>query len=272
MSMHSFQASDGLRLAYALDDYTDPWRGADTVILVHAAMGSAKRFYAWVPHLAGEFRVARIDLRGHGATEVPGPDQLSPQRLVQDIVELGDHLGAPRFHVGGSSAGAVIAEKVAIDHPERVLTLGAFAATGGIRHALQDQGSWVQRIGERGLAQFLRDTIADRVDLNTVPAGFVDWFIAESAKSPVEVLARFVPMMRSFEVLDELQRIRCPTLAIAPGGDPIHKLEHYSVLAERIPRCEFIVYEGLPHNITDAVPDRCARDYRRFLLAHREAA
>ena len=271
MGMHSFKASDGLGLAYALDDYTDPWRAADTVILLHAAMGSSRRFYAWVPHLAGEFRVVRLDLRGHGGTEAPGPGQLSPQRLVQDVVELADHLGAARFHVGGSSAGAVIAEKVAIDHPQRVITLGAFAATAGIRHALQDQGTWVQQIGERGLAQFLRDTIADRVHLPTAPAGFVEWFIAESAKTSVEVLARFVPMMRGFEVLDELHRIGCPTLAIAPGGDPIHKLEHYSVLAERIPDCELLVYEGLPHNITDAVPDRCAQDYRRFLRAHREA-
>jgi len=268
MSRRTFKASDGLEIAYALDDYTDPWRAADTVILVHAAMGSSTRFYAWVPHLAGEFRVVRIDMRGHGASGIPGPDQLSEARIVKDVAELADHIGATRFHVGGSSAGAVVAEKVAIDYPERVLTLGAFAATAGIRHALQDQNSWVQKIGERGLAGFLRDTIADRVDLKSAKPGFVDWFIAESSKTPVEVLARFVPMMRRFEVLDDLHRIRCPTLAIAPGGDPIHKVDHYRVLQERIPDCEFIVYDGLPHNITDAVPDRCAEDYRRFLLKH----
>jgi pimeloyl-ACP methyl ester carboxylesterase len=127
----------------------------------------------------------------------------------------------------------------------------------------------VQQIGEQGLATFLRATIADRVDLKSATPGFVDWFIAESARTPVDVLARFVPMMRNFEVLDDLHRIRCPTLAIAPGGDPIHKMEHYRVLQEKIPNCEFIVYDGLPHNITDAVPDRCAEDYRRFLLKHK---
>ena len=62
--MNKFKASDGLAIAYALDDYTDPWKPADTVILVHAAMGSSKRFYAWVPHLARESRVVRIDMRG----------------------------------------------------------------------------------------------------------------------------------------------------------------------------------------------------------------
>jgi 3-oxoadipate enol-lactonase len=270
-AMQAFKASDGLAIAYALDDCTDPWKPADTLILVHAAMGSSKRFYAWVPHLARDFCVVRIDMRGHGQSGIPGPSQLSPQRLVQDVVELADHVGATRFHVAGSSAGAIVAEKVAIDHPERALSLAAFAGTGGIKHAHQDQLSWVRRIGEQGLAAFLRDTIADRVDLRTAAPGFVDWFIAESARTPVSVLERFVPMMREFVVIDELHRIRCPVLAVAPGGDPIHSIENYRALPDRIPGCEFIVYEGLPHNITDAVPDRCAQDLKRFLLKHRAA-
>ena len=36
-------------------------------------------------------------------------------------------------------------------------------------------------IGSRGLAAFLHETIADRMDLSQVEPGFVDWFIAESA-------------------------------------------------------------------------------------------
>ena len=270
-NMQKFKASDGLTIAYALDGYTDPWRPADTLILIHAAMGSSRRFYAWVPHLARDFRVIRIDMRGHGATEVPGPGHLDQARLVKDIVELADHAGAKRFHVAGSSAGSIVAEKVAIDYPERVLSLAAFAGTGGIKHALQDQNSWVKRIGEKGLAAFLRETIADRVDLSSADPGFVDWFIAESAKTPVPVLERFVPMMREFVVIDDLHRIRCPVLAVAPGGDPIHTVDNYRALPDRIPGCEFIVYEGLPHNITDAVPDRCAQDLRRFLLKNKSA-
>jgi 3-oxoadipate enol-lactonase len=267
--MQKFKASDGLTLAYALDDFTDPWKPADTLILIHAAMGSSKRFYAWVPHLARDFRVVRIDMRGHGQSEAPGPGQLDQQRIVKDIVELADHVGAQRFHVAGSSAGAIVAEKVAIDYPDRVLSLAAFAGTGGIKHALQDQNSWVKRIGEKGLAAFLRETIADRVDLKTAEPGFVDWFIEVSAKTPVPVLERFVPMMREFVVIDDLHRIRCPVLAVAPGGDPIHTVDNYRALPDRIPGTEFIVYEGLPHNITDAVPDRCAEDLKRFLLKHR---
>ena len=270
-NMRSFKASDGLEVAYALDDYTDPWRSPETVILVHAAMGSSTRFYAWVPHLARDFRVLRIDMRGHGMTQMPAPDQLTPERIVKDIVELADHVGAAKFHVGGSSAGAILSEKVAIDHPDRVLSLAAFCGTGGVKHGLQDHATWVQKIGDKGLAAFLRETIHDRVDTKKTDPGFVDWFIEESGVTSVEALKRFIPMMRKFEVLDDLHRIRCPTLAVAPGDDPIHTIDQFQVLPDKIANCEFIVYDGLPHNITDAVPDRCAEDYRRFLLKHRSA-
>ena len=66
----------------------------------------------------------------------------------------------------------------------------------------------------------------------------------------------------------ELDRIRCPTLIVVPGADPIHQLDEYELLKAKIKQCEFVVYEGMPHNITDTVPDRCAGELLRFLKAH----
>ena len=122
--MHSLRAGDGVTLRYALDDYTDPWAPAETLFLLHAAMGSSRRLYKWVPLLARDFRVVRPDMRGHGQSDVPGEGVLSPGRLVQDVLELADHLGCERFHLAGSSAGAIISLQLALDHPNRVKTLG----------------------------------------------------------------------------------------------------------------------------------------------------
>ena len=47
--MHSFVTSDGVRLNYYIDDYTDPWTKPATVVMLHPAMGSAKRYYSMVP-------------------------------------------------------------------------------------------------------------------------------------------------------------------------------------------------------------------------------
>ena len=90
----TFRASDGNRIAYTIDDFTDPWTPAQTLLLLHAAMGSSKRWYAAVPPLCRHYRVVRMDLRGHGRSQVPPAEQpLTLDRLVTDVVELLDHLG-----------------------------------------------------------------------------------------------------------------------------------------------------------------------------------
>lgn len=267
--MECFTTSDGLRLRYVIDDYTDPWLKKNTLVMLHAAMGSSRRFYAWVPHLAQEFRVVRMDMRGHGDSDAPGADQLGFERLGRDVIELLDHLGIESTHLAGSSAGGIIAQSVAIRHPQRVKSLASFAAVPGMKNSKKtDRGAWLAKIGSKGIAGFLRETIADRVAVDRVEPGFVDWFIAESARTNVEALSRFVPMMVQIDLVPDLSKIRCPVLIVVPGADPILSVDEYRLIEQQIPHCEFVVYDGMPHNITDEVPDRCAQDLRRFLLKH----
>src|SRR6266436_4444862 len=99
VSVKCFTASDGIRLGYCIDDFTDPWKKAPVLLLLHAAMGSSKRYYAWVPPLSRHYRVVRMNLRGHGSSEIPSPDrELTLERLVEDVAELMDHLGCASAH------------------------------------------------------------------------------------------------------------------------------------------------------------------------------
>ena len=268
--MEYFTTSDDVRLGYVVDDFTDPWTPPQTLVLVHAAMGSSKRLYAWVPRLARDFRVVRLDLRGHGASQVP--DDALPftlDRLARDVVELFDHLRVDRVHLAGSSAGAIISMKVAIDYPHRLLSLADFASTPGLGPSNVDAERWVAHIQRKGVRGFLAETIADRFDLAQVDPRFVEWFLDESAKTSAAWLARFVPLMRSVDLTADLPKIRCPMLAVVPDHDPISSMAQYEVIRDRVPKVKFVVYRGLPHNITDAVPDRCAEELHRFLLDQR---
>src|SRR2546423_13413017 len=91
--MHTFNASDGMRIAYYVDDFTDPWRAAPTLLMLHSAMSSAHRFYSMVPGLARHYRVVRMDSRGHGRSQVP-PNNVphDKERITKDVVELLDTL------------------------------------------------------------------------------------------------------------------------------------------------------------------------------------
>ena len=75
--MKRFLATDGVSIAYTIDDYTDPWReGAPTAILLHAGMGSSKRWIPMVPSLARRFRVVRMAFAGVAAAMVGGQHNL----------------------------------------------------------------------------------------------------------------------------------------------------------------------------------------------------
>src|SRR5258708_5040537 len=105
MAAAEFTVSDGIKLAYTVDDYTDPWRQADTLLLLHAAVGHAKRFYAWVPGLCRHYRVVRLDLRGHGASDVPPESsRLDMDRLVRERTQLVSQLGVEGCHISRPSA------------------------------------------------------------------------------------------------------------------------------------------------------------------------
>lgn len=273
--MMTFETSDKLRVAYVVDDFTDPWRPSETLILLHAAHGCCRRLHTWVPHLSRDFRVVRPDLRGHGASQVPvAADDLTIERLVRDVVELCDHLGCAQVHLAGSSAGAMIALRTAIDHPDRVSTLALFAATAGMKGTAFDFDLWVAAIKAKGIRTFLADSLWHRFDLSTTDPRLIEWWLdlAAATNSDLDYAARFVAVMRNLDLRPDLSRIVCPSLAVVPSSDPEHSLAEYEVLRDGIHGLRFVVVDAAYHNITDAIPDRCARELHAFLAAPRACA
>jgi len=268
--MQTFTASDGLEIRYAVDDFSDPWRPQETLFLLHAAMGSSRRLYKWVPTLSRHFKVVRPDMRGHGLTGMNGSNQLSLARLTQDVIELADHLGVKKFHLAGSSAGAIVSMQTTLDFPDRIATLTNFASTPGLKNSLIQPEQWIAKIKAKGLRAFLEETIYDRFPKDADP-GFLKWFIDEASKTSEELLYRFVPLMKEVDQTDRLPEIKCPMLNVMPGHDPLGTPEQYAIIKKKVPHSEYVIYEGLAHNITDAVPVRCAEELLRFLLKYRAA-
>ena len=50
-----------------------------------------------------------------------------------------------------------------------------------------------------------------------------------------------------------------------PGAETVGSVATYDVMRERIPDVQLIAYEGLPHNIGESAPERCAEDVLAFL-------
>ena len=262
-NMKTFAAADGLKLAYYVDDFTDPWRTPDTLLLLHAAMGSALRWFNWVPRLARRYRVVRLDLRGHGNSAVPAPEQpFSLAHLVGDALQLLDLAGAGSAHIVGNSAGGYVAQQLAIHHPGRVRTLALFGSTPGLKHS--HAPTWIPRIGEVGLKRFLADTIAERFDQSADPE-HVAWFIEQAGSNDPAFIGRFVLHMCTHDFMEDLHKVRAPTLIVAAGREQIGHASAYEQMRDRIAGAELSEIDTAGHNICDGYAGRCVDLLEDFL-------
>jgi 3-oxoadipate enol-lactonase len=262
-NMKTFDAADGLKLAYYVDDFTDPWRTPDTLLLLHAAMGSALRWFNWVPRLARRYRVVRLDLRGHGNSAVPAPEQpFSLAHLVGDALQLLDLAGAGSAHIVGNSAGGYVAQQLAIHHPGRVRTLALFGSTPGLKHS--HAPTWIPRIGEVGLKRFLADTISERFDQSADPE-HVTWFIEQASSNDPAFIGRFVLHMCTHDFMEDLHEVRAPTLIVAAGREQIGHASAYEQMRDHIAGSELSEIDTAGHNICDGYAGRCVDLLEDFL-------
>lgn len=259
--MH-FIASDGRRIGYDIDDFTPPWKTPETVLLLHPAMGWRGRWFSWVPRLAQHYRVVRMDLRGHGDSEVPPRDEpLLMDRLVRDVRELIATIGGGAVHGVGNSAGGYILQRLAIDSPEHLRTLALYGSTPGLKNS--NAASWVAPIRAMGLREFIATTVPDRFPRDADP-GMVEWYLDGVGRNDAEYIVKFVTLMTQQDYAQEMPRIACPTLVVIPGAFGVSPGDAYEPM-RAIPDVTVKTYANAQHVVCDFMPDRCLDDLFAFL-------
>ncbi|MGZ5122515.1 MAG: alpha/beta fold hydrolase [Burkholderiales bacterium] len=157
-----------LDIHYELADYTPPWRGTppETFLLYHGYARNMLFWHRWVPLLAGNYRVLRLDARGCGETTIP--PEGSPytfEQLAGDAIGLMDALGIERVHWVGESSGGIVGMTAALESPDRLQTLtlcdtpfkrsaqiaSTYTLGEGSRAAAFDNTAWVDGADRRCL-------------------------------------------------------------------------------------------------------------------------
>lgn len=110
--MNSFEAADGVRLAYHRNGDGDP---------LVCVPGGPMQSSTYLGDLGGVSPLARLDPRGTGGSAVPSdPTSYRCDRQADDVEAFRRHLGVDRLDLLGHSAGAAVAVSYAARHPERV--------------------------------------------------------------------------------------------------------------------------------------------------------
>jgi pimeloyl-ACP methyl ester carboxylesterase len=225
----------------------------EPVVLV---MGLGGDHLAWgfqIPVLAASYRVIAFDNRGAGQTDQPDAPY-TIRGMARDTVGLLDGLGIERAHVVGVSMGGMIAQEMALNHPERVRSLQihcSLARPDAYMRALVEAWRVVRtelsrEASLRALALwfFAADTWAARPD-------FVEMTIQMSLTNPypqsLTGFLRQTDAILGHDTLDRLETIRCPTLVSVGVEDILVPPRFAREIAARIRGAELVTIPDAGH-------------------------
>ena len=260
------QRPDGCKLFYVIDDFTDAWTRAPTVLFVHGLAESTEAWRAWVPHFARRYRVVRVDLRGFGrSTPMPEAFEWNIDVLVDDLVALIRHLEVGRVHLVGAKSGGSMTLKLAADHPALVHTLTAVTPpVVGPQGAIE----WREMIPKRGMREWASVTMQGRLGSN-VSQGEMDWWIDNiQSKTAVSTMLGYLRWVPGMDIRADVAKIACPTLIINTTGSSLRAADSYKEWQPRIRDSRLVTIEGDAWHAAGAYPDRCAEETLKFIGAH----
>jgi tetratricopeptide (TPR) repeat protein len=115
---------DGTRLMYVERGDAD----GTPVVLLHGYTDSMRSYQRVLPHLPQSLRIFAVTQRGHGGSDKPEGSYTSDV-FARDVAAFLDSLGLERAVIVGHSMGSTVAQRFAVEYPQRTQALvleGAF--------------------------------------------------------------------------------------------------------------------------------------------------
>ncbi|MFS4094619.1 alpha/beta fold hydrolase [Streptomyces sp. AF1A] len=199
---------DGAALTY--DDEGPRDAAGVPLVFIHGWTADRHRWDHQMAHFSQGRRVIRLDLRGHGDSTGAGVRRIA--ELAEDVLALLDHLEAERFVLIGHSMGGMIAQTIALAHPDRV---AGMVLVGSIGRMTYSRGRGLLMAAST-LVPFKLFVAANmkRAFAPGYPREEVRAHIRAAAGTPREVVMTLYGAMRAFDVLDRVGAIRTPTLMV----------------------------------------------------------
>ena len=282
-------------------EYESFGRDSDPAILL--IMGFASQMTMWQTALCEQlaakgFRVIRFDNRdiglsthlGHlpapNAAELMGklmsgqpvevPYQLDD--LAADAAGLLKALGIKSAHIIGASMGGMIAQLVAINHPDVTKSLISVMSTTGRRDLPPAKPEAMAAL----MAQPASDSRADRIatGLNVVkvlgspvyPGTDEELLAAVSAAvdrapyDPAGVARQLGAIVAAQPRNEKLKKLHCPAMVLHGADDPIIPVEAGKDTAASIPGCELFIGPGMVHDFTNAILPLYLKRFGDFVM------
>jgi pimeloyl-ACP methyl ester carboxylesterase len=193
--------------------------------------------------------------------------------MAADAVALLDALGIERAHAVGASMGGMIAQTLAIEHPQRLLSLTSIMSNTGeagfgqptpaalkalLSPSPSERSAYVAAAGARGMVWASR-RYGDRGLVEEMAGRGYDRCFC-----PAGVTRQLAAMIASGPRAEGLRRLRLPTLVIHGLDDTLIQASGGERTAELVPGARLLLLEGMGHDRPEQLwPELC-----RAILEH----
>lgn len=205
-----------------------------------------------------------VDHRGCGRSATGPAESYTMDNNIDDLDALRAHLGLERISVLGSSYGGMVAQGYAIKYPERVANLVLVSTAPSYRFLADAQ----RIVKERGTPEQVR--VCERLWAGTFESFeqlreyyelmaplYSTTFKAEEfepsyrrgTRSFIALNQGFGGFLRTYDYIEQLSQICCPTLVVCGVHDWICPPNHSQLIAELIPRAQLKIFANSSHSV-----------------------
>ena len=222
------------------------------LLLIHGFTGNLRNWVLQAPVLTRGFRMVSLDLRGHGHSEKPTrPEDYSLELMAEDVWGLLQHLAIDGCYLIGHSMGGMVAQHLALAHPEpvRALVLVDTAAEVTSTMRTQEGARLVEIARDQGMEAVFEEQLrinpmADQIRGQPQLLGLWRQQFLLTSREAYIYCARAI--VRRKPLLDKLHAIEVPTLIICgENDDPM--VEASRRMHERIAGSELVIIHGAGH-------------------------
>jgi pimeloyl-ACP methyl ester carboxylesterase len=264
------KGSGGARIHYQVHGSSSSHQ---KVVLLHG-LGLSSRFWFDQPARLSSgpdpWQVIAVDNRGVGRSDRPfGPYTMGV--MADDVAAVLEHARIDRAYVVGISLGGMIAQHVAMRHPERVDGLVLLGTSAGFPHmrlprarslmsflTLPFDGRLKQKKVHRSFARLL----LGRGDVHRSAELLAGWPAAlQTDPTPTRVfISHLAAAVFSHSAGQKgLQRVSCPTVIVTGDDDALLPHHNSHTLARLVPRAYLEVIPGAGHIIHASHPEAVRR-------------
>jgi pimeloyl-ACP methyl ester carboxylesterase len=207
------------------------------------------------------YRAVRFDNRDVGLSTKtpPGGADYTLSDMAADGIAVLDALEIDRAHVAGRSMGGMIVQLMAIEHPERVVSLCSIMSTTGdptVGGASDEALTALRTATPRDRAGYIEHSVASgRIICGTL----FDEATARDAAAeaydrcfhPAGALRQMAAIMAAPDRTDALRRLDVPALVVHGRLDPLIRLDGGEATAAAIPDAELVVYDEMGHDFPE---------------------